>query len=189
MAVSAFASTTYEEVTKTAPDALKWAQMYVYKDKSITLDFVRRVENAGYKAIVITIDTLTTSMNSSDFRNKLILPENVRPFNYDAYTEGQDTHYEWDSLTKLIHPSLCWDDIKWLKSVTKLPVIVKGVLAPADATQAANYGVDGILVSNKGGRQLDGLPTTVSTITGLSTSPSISLHHTNEYDIKCEEAQ
>ncbi|KAM9784296.1 2-Hydroxyacid oxidase 1 isoform 2-T2 [Syngnathus typhle] len=128
------------------------------------------VEEAGYKAIFVTVDTPYLGRRLEDMRNCFKLPSHLRLSNFStdslAFSEGD---YGSDSglavyVAKAIDPSLCWDDITWLKKNTHLPVIVKGVLTGEDAARAVNYGVDGVLVSNHGARQLDGVPATLDVL-------------------------
>ncbi|XP_044038129.1 hydroxyacid oxidase 1 isoform X1 [Siniperca chuatsi] len=172
MMLSSWATSTIEEVmsamtTSLGGGGVLWLQLYIYKDRELTLSLVQRAEEVGYKAIFVTVDTPYLGKRCNDMRNQFKLPPHLSMSNFStaslAFSEG---NYGNDSglavyVAKAIDPTLCWDDITWLKSHTNLPVIVKGVLNGEDAVQAVNYGVDGILVSNHGARQLDGVPATV----------------------------
>ncbi len=160
MAVSAYASCSYEEIAKACPEVLRWCQMYIFKDKDLTTSFVRRAESHGYKALLITVDTGPLG-KKNDFRSELHLPEGVIPANFKDLSLGFDLREQLDDINGLIEPCLNWSHIRWLKSITKLPVVLKGIMSAEDAKEAVKYGVDGILVSNKGGRQFDVLPSTV----------------------------
>ncbi|XP_071375080.1 2-Hydroxyacid oxidase 1 [Centroberyx affinis] len=175
MMLSSWATSTIEEVmsamTSSQGDAgTLWLQLYIYKDRELTLSLVRRAEEAGYKAIFVTVDTPYLGRRWDDVRNRFKLPSHLSMSNFStaslAFSEG---NYGSDSglavyVAKAIDPTLCWDDITWLKKHTHLPVIVKGILTGEDAIQAVNYGVDGILVSNHGARQLDGVPATLDVL-------------------------
>ncbi|XP_068452252.1 2-Hydroxyacid oxidase 1 [Clinocottus analis] len=173
MMLSSWATSTIEEVmsamTASAGGAL-WLQLYIYKDRQLTLSLVRRAEEAGYKAIFVTVDTPYLGRRRDDMRNRFKLPPHLSLSNFSssslAFSEG---NYGNDSglavyVAKAIDPSLCWDDITWLKAETRLPVVVKGVMNGEDAALAVTYGVDGILVSNHGARQLDGVPATLDVL-------------------------
>ncbi|XP_049416258.1 hydroxyacid oxidase 1 [Epinephelus fuscoguttatus] len=173
MMLSSWATSTIEEVMSAmtaSPGGVLWLQLYIYKDRELTLSLVRRAEEAGYKAIFVTVDTPYLGRRWDDMRNRFKLPSHLSMSNFSsaslAFSEG---NYGNDSglavyVAKAIDPTLCWDDITWLKKHTHLPVIVKGVLNGEDAVQAVNYGVNGILVSNHGARQLDGVPATLDVL-------------------------
>ncbi|XP_061556724.1 hydroxyacid oxidase 1 [Phycodurus eques] len=175
MMLSSWATSTIEEVmsaTATSPGVggVLWLQLYIYKDRELTLSLVRRAEAAGYEAIFVTVDTPHLGRRLEDMRNSFKLPSHLRLSNFStdslALSEGD---FGSDSalavyVAKAIDPALCWDDITWLKKNTRLPVLVKGVLTGEDAARAVNYGVDGILVSNHGARQLDGVPATLDVL-------------------------
>uniref|UniRef100_A0A8C2ZQD3 (S)-2-hydroxy-acid oxidase n=2 Tax=Cyclopterus lumpus TaxID=8103 RepID=A0A8C2ZQD3_CYCLU len=174
MMLSSWATSTIEEVmsamTASPGGGVMWLQLYIYKDRELTISLVRRAEEAGYKAIFVTVDTPYLGRRRDDMRNHFKLPPHLSLSNFSsaslAFSEG---NYGNDSglavyVAKAIDPSLCWDDITWLKKHTYLPVIVKGVVNGDDAAQAVTYGVDGILVSNHGARQLDGVPATLDVL-------------------------
>ncbi|XP_068606142.1 2-Hydroxyacid oxidase 1 [Brachionichthys hirsutus] len=175
MMLSSWATSTIEEVmsamtSSVGPGGVLWLQLYIYKDRDLTLSLVKRAEDAGYKAVFVTVDTPYLGRRRDDMRNHFKLPRHLSMSNFStaslAFSEGD---YGNDSglavyAAKAIDPSLCWDDITWLKKHTRLPVIVKGVLNGDDAVQAVNYGVDGIVVSNHGARQLDGVPATLDVL-------------------------
>ncbi|XP_029292970.1 2-Hydroxyacid oxidase 1 [Cottoperca gobio] len=173
MMLSSWATSTIEEVMSAmtaSVGGVMWLQLYIYKDRELTLSLVRRAEEAGYKAIFVTVDTPYLGRRLDDMRNHFKLPPHLSMSNFSsaslAFSEG---NYGNDSglavyAAKAIDPTLCWDDITWLKKHTHLPVIVKGVLNGEDAVLAVNYGVDGVLVSNHGARQLDGVPATLDVL-------------------------
>ncbi|KAK2816815.1 hypothetical protein Q5P01_025006 [Channa striata] len=178
MMLSSWATSTIEEVMSAmsamtvspGDGGVLWMQLYIYKDRELTLSLVRRAERAGYKAIFVTVDTPYLGKRWDDMRNRFKLPPHLSMSNFStaslAFSEG---NYGNDSglavyVAKAIDPTICWDDITWLKRHTRLPVIVKGVLNGEDAVQAVSYGVDGILVSNHGARQLDGVPATLDVL-------------------------
>ncbi|XP_059901960.1 hydroxyacid oxidase 1 isoform X1 [Gadus macrocephalus] len=170
MMLSSWATSTIEEVSVASDGGVLWMQLYIYKDRELTLSLVRRAEEAGYKAIFVTVDTPYLGKRWDDVRNRFKLPSHLSMSNFSteslAFSEGS---YGNDSglavyVAKAIDPTLSWDDIAWLKEHTRLPVVVKGILTGEDARQALSHGVDGILVSNHGGRQLDGVSATLDAL-------------------------
>ncbi len=176
MIVSTMASHRLEDIAAAAPGA-KWFQLYYHKERGVTQELVRRAEAHGYKAICVTVDVARLGRRERDFRNQFTLPSDVVPRNFEDVAEiaGVDAAAHGPHFTahiaSLLYDSLTWDDIDWLKSITTLPLLLKGVLSSDDAKLAADAGVAGIVVSNHGGRQLDGvvnaldvLPDIVSTV-------------------------
>ena len=167
MVVSTVASMTIEEIAAAAPAPL-WFQLYVYKDPALTRDMVARAEAAGCRALVLTVDTPMLGRRERDARNRFALPEGIEPANFAAVhhlvaaraaREGQSPFAA--QVQQLFDPSLDWKTVAWLKSITKLPLILKGVVTPEDARLAVQAGVAGLIVSNHGGRQLDGAEATI----------------------------
>jgi 4-hydroxymandelate oxidase len=168
MVLSTTASVTIEELADAASGPL-WFQLYVYKDREITRTLIARAEARGYRAIVLTIDMPRMGRRERDVRSHFALPDHIRMRNLEQ--SGRPDAGAWSATSSfaeywraLLDPSLTWDAIGWLRSMTKLPILVKGVLSPDDAERAIGAGVDGIVVSNHGGRQLDG---TIATIDAL----------------------
>ncbi|XP_046886558.1 hydroxyacid oxidase 1 [Hypomesus transpacificus] len=171
MMLSSWATSTIEEVRSSAGEGLLWMQLYIYKDRDLTLSLVRRAEEAGYKAIFVTVDTPYLGKRRDDVRNRFKLPSHLRMSNFASaeLAFSSEEGYGEDSglavyVSQAIDPTLCWEHIAWLKAHTHLPVVVKGVLSAEDALQAVQFGVDGILVSNHGARQLDGVPATLDVL-------------------------
>ncbi|EEC07769.1 glycolate oxidase, putative [Ixodes scapularis] len=163
MILSTLSNTTLEDVAAAAPGGLRWFQLYVYKDRDITKDLVKRAENSGYKALVVTVDTPLFGNRIADVKNNFTLPDGLTVANLKGVGGGLDPSSGSGLAAygeKLLDPSLTWNDIKWLRSITNLKVIAKGVLTAEDARNAVNSGVSGILVSNHGARQLDGVTST-----------------------------
>jgi isopentenyl diphosphate isomerase/L-lactate dehydrogenase-like FMN-dependent dehydrogenase len=144
MIASTTATRSLEEIAQVASGPL-WFQLYVYPSLEIAEKLVRRAESAGYRAIVLTVDLPTLGNREKDRRNNVTIPPPpFREANFiDVDKEGQD----WVSLT--------WESLSWLRSITSLPILLKGILTAEDALQAIEHGMDGIIVSNHGGRQLD----------------------------------
>ncbi len=168
MCVSTIASTSLEDVAAAADGPL-WFQLYVYKDRAVTIDMVARAEAAGYRALVLTVDTPRLGRRERDVRNKFALPPDVSIANLERY--GTPEALRWaggSSFTEYVHKlldsGLTWESVDWLRSVTKLPVLIKGILTAEDAALALAHGAAGIVVSNHGGRQLDGAIATIDAL-------------------------
>ncbi|TMW62257.1 hypothetical protein Poli38472_009750 [Pythium oligandrum] len=169
--LSTLSTTSLEDVAEANPSGLRWYQLYVFKDRDITLQLVRRAEKAGYKAIVLTVDTPLLGHREADVRNHFSLPGHLQLANF-AKVGGDHAHGVkglGDSglaqyVSSLFDLTLNWEDVKWLKSITKLPVVVKGVLTAEDAAIAVEMGCEAILVSNHGARQLDGVSATIDAL-------------------------
>jgi 4-hydroxymandelate oxidase len=171
MCCSTIASTTLEEIAAVATGPL-WFQLYVYRDRAVTLDLVRRAEATGYRALVLTVDTPRLGRRERDVRNQFVLPANISIRNLERY--GKDDAKRWSegsSFTEYVHrlldSSLTWDAVTWLRSITKLPILIKGILAGADGALAVEHGASGVVVSNHGGRQLDGAMATIDALPGV----------------------
>src|SRR4051794_34907500 len=165
MLVSSAASHSIEEVAET--NAPRWYQLYWVNDREICESFVHRAEAGGYGAIVITLDTLTLGWRPRDLRQAylpFIKGEGCGQYFSDpVFLSKLEKTPEEDMLTAAAtmlatfpNLGLTWDDLDWLRSQTKLPILVKGVLTADDAQEALRHGVDGVIVSNHGGRQVDG---------------------------------
>ncbi|KAG0057472.1 Hydroxyacid oxidase 1 [Gryganskiella cystojenkinii] len=204
MILSSWATTTAEDtiaagkeipVDESTPGLpLYWFQLYVYKDRAMTEQLIRRVEKCGYKALVITVDTPFLGRRLADVRNVFKLPSHMSMANFEtkdskvtmanildqseagevlkakaaAAASTASVKQQESSLAAYvvsqIDPTLNWNDIAWVRSISNLPIVVKGVLTAEDAKLAADIGVEGILVSNHGGRQLDGVLATIDAL-------------------------
>jgi 4-hydroxymandelate oxidase len=172
MILSTLATTSLEDVASAA-DGPKWFQLYVYKDKEVTRSLVSRAESAGYKALCLTVDVPFIGYRERDLRNAWSFPFPLANFMETSLEKmpigvvntssglGSYIASKWD-------PSLSWKDLEWLCSITKLPVVVKGILAGDDAVLAADHGAKAVVVSNHGGRQLD------SAISGIAALPEVA---------------
>ena len=144
-----------------------WFQLYLQPDRGFTQALVQRAEAAGYEALVLTVDAPTSGVRDRERRAGFRLPPGVGPVNLtglqvpapSALSPGQSALFDG-----LLHHAPTWDDIAWLQSITRLPVLLKGVLHPADARQAVSVGAAGLIVSNHGGRTLDTAPATVTAL-------------------------
>ncbi|KFV14047.1 Hydroxyacid oxidase 1, partial [Pterocles gutturalis] len=158
MMLSSWATSSIEEVAEAAPAGLRWLQLYVYKDREVTKSLVKRAEKAGYKGIFVTVDTPFLGRRIDDVRNKFQLPPHLR------FQNDTRTLFCCRVGAEAIDASLNWEDIRWLRELTSLPIVVKGILRADDAKEAVKIGVNGILVSNHGARQLDGVPATIDVL-------------------------
>jgi isopentenyl diphosphate isomerase/L-lactate dehydrogenase-like FMN-dependent dehydrogenase len=163
--LSSAATHSIEQVAETG--APRWFQLYWVNDREICESFVRRAEAAGYGAIVVTLDTLTLGWRPRDLRLAylpFIKGEGCGQYFTDpVFLSKLDQSPKEDLLTAAAtmlatfpNIGLTWDDLDWLRAQTSLPILVKGVLTADDARLALHHGVDGIVVSNHGGRQVDG---------------------------------
>ena len=165
--LSTAASHSIEEIAEAMGDAPRWFQLYWVSNRDVVASLVRRAEAAGYGAIVVTLDTLILGWRPRDLRNAY-LPfrdgEGIAQFTSDpVFRELLPVPPEQDPLVAAgtmlsMFPNLAlqWGDLAYLRELTKLPILVKGVLTGEDAVRALAAGVDGIVVSNHGGRQVDG---------------------------------
>lgn len=172
MTLSTIATSSIEEVAKAVPNSPKFFQLYIYKDRDITRSLVKRAEDCGFKALMLTVDTPFMGQRYADERNRFKLPPDLRMANFEKESESSNRiqHIKDDQpssglteyTNQLFDQSLTWKDLDWLRSITRLPIIVKGIMTSEDARIALKHKVDGILVSNHGGRQLDTVPSTVN---------------------------
>lgn len=164
MVVSTQAGVALEEVAA-QPGARLWFQLYVNPDRGFTGELVRRAEAAGYRALVITVDA-PVSLRNREQRAGFRLPPGVEAVNLRGQPPppSPTTGDERDALRALLAGAAGWADIDWLRSFTKLPILLKGIMTAEDAERAAAHGADGIVVSNHGGRVLDTLPATIEAL-------------------------
>ncbi|MDP3250767.1 MAG: alpha-hydroxy acid oxidase [Hydrogenophaga sp.] len=147
-----------------------WFQLYLQADRAFTHDLVQRAEAAGYEALVLTVDAPVQGARDRERRASFRLPAGVRAVNLDGMRSPPPTPLLatqsalFDDL--LLHAPT-WDDVSWLRSVTRLPVLLKGVLHAEDAKLAIEHGISGLIVSNHGGRTLDTAITTAAALPAL----------------------
>jgi L-lactate dehydrogenase (cytochrome) len=167
MIASTASAFSLEEIAVASGDGPRWFQLYWPNDRRLVESFVGRAEAAGYEAIVVTVDTFIPGWKPRDLQQAwLPFLEGMGNANFfqdpvfraDLEKAPEDDigaatgHY----LGVYVNPSLTWDDLTWLREQTSLPIVVKGIQHPDDAREAASRGLDGIVVSNHGGRQVDG---------------------------------
>jgi 4-hydroxymandelate oxidase len=148
-----------------------WFQLYWLRDDAATLGLVRRAEDAGCEAIVLTADVPWMGRRLRDIRNRFALPAHVRAANITttaaAHERAGDGSAVATHTSQEFSPALTWPAVARLREHTSLPVVVKGLLAPEDAARAVEHGVDAIVVSNHGGRQLDGAVASIEALPGI----------------------
>lgn len=171
MIVSTIASKSLEEIAA-AVSVPRWFQLYAYRDRNVTEDLVRRAVKAGYRAICLTADTPLLGRREKDERNRFTLPPgmgigNLRLEGLEGMPEAERGSAFAKYVEAFLNPGLTWRDVDWLKSISQVPVVVKGIMTAEDARLAVDHGVDGIVVSNHGGRQLD------STLGTLDALPEV----------------
>ncbi|MEO8861322.1 MAG: alpha-hydroxy-acid oxidizing protein [Ginsengibacter sp.] len=176
--VSTVSSKTIEEIGAVHGEHPHWFQLYWGRNNDFTRSIIGRAERAGYSAIVVTLDTRLFAWRERDIQNAYL------PF---LYNEGLANYFSdpvflsevgdpsKDKMRTMMHfancfsnPTSTWDDLAVIRTCTKLPVIVKGIQHPADAKKAIDHGADGIIVSNHGGRQLDGAIGAIDTLQGIA---------------------
>lgn len=168
--VSSSAGSSVEEVARTG-NAAKWFQLYVPKDRQVARRLVQRVERAGYGAIIVTVDL--GEWKDADRRNRFSLPKemlvkHLRDVGFEQVTEGMSYQEVVDFNLQAWNLSFTWDIFDWLRGVTKLPLLIKGVLRTEDARKAVSIGLDGVVVSNHGGRRLDGMPASIDMLPSIA---------------------
>ncbi|WP_422740732.1 alpha-hydroxy acid oxidase [Micromonospora sp. WMMD729] len=145
-----------------ATRAAVWMQLYWLRDRAVVADLVTRAENAGCRALMLTVDVPRMGRRLRDMRSGFTLPDDVVAANLPPEVGAPAHSGGLHSSALMVHtglafdPKLSWRDLDWLRRRTRLPIVVKGVLHPDDAVRAADLGVDAVVVSNHGGRQLDG---------------------------------
>jgi lactate 2-monooxygenase len=184
LTASSAASHTIEQIAGELGEQARWYQLYWPRDRELAHSFVKRAERAGYGAIVVTLDTWLLGWRPADL-SEAFLPflwgEGNKNYLEDPVFKGllekppeQDMQAaigQW--AWQFANPQVTWEDLKWLREITELPIVLKGILHPDDARLAVEHGVQGVLVSNHGGRQVDGaigaldaLPEVVAAIDG-----------------------
>jgi 4-hydroxymandelate oxidase len=152
---STLSNCTLEEIAA-SNRAPKWFQLYVHKDREVTETLVRRAEQAGYAALVLTVDVPVLGRRLMDVRNGFALPRGLKFANLETFVGKNSGSQLAEFFASRHDASLSWGDLKWLRSLSKLPLWLKGIVRGDDAKRALDAGAAGIIVSNHGGRQLDG---------------------------------
>lgn len=161
MVLSTMSTVSLEEVASTGVP--RWFQLYINRDREVTRALVARAEAAGYTALALTVDTPAIGIRYADQRHGFSLPDGMTLANLGRpLPPGRGSALR--AFSDGFHPSLTWHDVSWLREITDLPVVAKGVLTAADARRAVDAGCAAVLVSNHGGRQLDGDPATLDVL-------------------------
>ncbi len=168
MVLSSLSTTSVEAVMRAAT-APVWFQLYINKDRKFTRDLVARVEAAGCAALMVTVDTPEWGRRERDVRNQFHLPPglaavNLLPSNARGKIISQSGAGMGQAFSWMLDASVTWKDLDWLRSLTKLPVIVKGICRADDADRSVEHGASGIVVSNHGARQMDTAPATLDVL-------------------------
>ena len=182
-ALSTLGTTSIERLAAEVPDARRWFQLYLWRDREASRDFVDRAKESGYEAIVLTVDTPIAGPRLRDVRNGLTIPPSLsirtlaegalhpgwwfdlmttEPLEFASLHRFEGTVAEL--VGRMFDPSLAMADLSWLRSAWDGPLIVKGIQTVADARAVVDAGADAVVVSNHGGRQLDRAPTTLEVL-------------------------
>jgi L-lactate dehydrogenase (cytochrome) len=182
---------TIEELAATSI-APRWLQVFVYRDRAFTREFVERAAASGFDALVLTTDNKLVGSRERDIRNAFTIPPRFTPLdlaamagklpwlmrmgprlpkvtfaNYASLGAKIDISSIARKMPDLLDQTMSWREVDWLRGLWKGPLLLKGILHPAEATQAVACGVDGVIVSNHGGRQLDGVPASLDALPGV----------------------
>jgi 4-hydroxymandelate oxidase len=168
MILSSLSNTPIEDVVREATGPV-WFQLYVYRDRTATEAVIARAEAAGCRALVLTVDAPLIGTRERDVKNGFALPPglsvaNMLPAGYGTIAPQAGESGLAAYIAEMFDTSLTWKDLAWLRSVSKLPLVLKGIVRADDARRAVDAGVDAIVVSNHGGRQLDTSPATIDAL-------------------------
>ena len=161
MCLSTIATSSAAEVAEAAPEGRRWFQLYCYRDRGVTRSLVEQAVTAGYEAVVLTVDVPVFGRRERDVR-LAYLPTVTVPSAILAF--GRSDPMSPAEIATLFDPTLSWRDLEWIASLSNLPLLVKGVLTHEDAELAVEHGAAGVVVSNHGGRQLDGVQASIDAL-------------------------
>ncbi|MFQ3614003.1 MAG: alpha-hydroxy acid oxidase [Cyanobacteriota bacterium] len=183
MVLSTMATQSLESVAAVAhPQIPQWFQLYVHRDRGLTRCLLERAEQAGYQALCLTVDAPVLGRRERDMRNRFQLPTGMSLANLASnadlgcLSDGAESSL-FTYFMNQIDPTLSWKDLEWLASCTHLPILVKGILRGDDALRCFEHGAQGVIVSNHGGRQLDGA------IASLDALPEVVQQVGNQMEI------
>jgi len=149
-----------------------WFQLYIQPDREFTAQLVERAQSAGYQALVLTVDAPIHGPRNREQRSGFVLPPSISPVNLHGMRAlaPHSLHPGGPSLlsSQHVHHAATWADVQWLRGLTHLPIVLKGILAADDALRALDAGIDGIIVSNHGGRTLDTLPASITVLPSIA---------------------
>ena len=160
MCLSTLATSHPSEIAAEAPPARRWFQLYCFSDSGVTRALIDEAVDSGFEAIALTVDAPRAGRRERDFRTGFALPAEVTAPAVAAAV-GSDRAMTPKEVFDLVDPTLGWDDLASLASECSLPILLKGVHTGEDAALAVEHGAAGVIVSNHGGRQLDGVPATL----------------------------
>lgn len=171
MVVSTQAGVRLEQLAKEAHAPL-WFQLYIQADRHFSLQLLQRAEDAGYQAIVLSVDAPVSGLRNREQRSGFVMPDSLQAVNLAGMQQpppyqAQAGHSPLFNSPLLAHAAT-WQDIQWLKGHTRLPIIIKGIMHPSDAQLAIEHGADGIIVSNHGGRVVDGVPASIDVLAAVA---------------------
>ncbi|KAI8393625.1 FMN-dependent dehydrogenase-domain-containing protein [Radiomyces spectabilis] len=158
--IPTLASCSFDQIVDAAtPEQTQWLQLYVNSDREVTKKFIQHAEKRGVKGLFVTVDAPQLGRREKDMRSKYSdeAPGEMENKDQDVNRGEGAARY----ISTFIDPSLNWEDLKWLKSITKMPIMLKGIQTAEDAVLAAQHGCQGIVISNHGGRQLDFAPSAI----------------------------
>nr|XP_039258503.1 hydroxyacid oxidase 2-like [Styela clava] len=161
-----WSSCTIEQIAEKVPKCLRWFQLYVVNDRDVVKTLIQRAEQNGYCAIVVTVDVMAVGKRFTVLRNELSWRQDLPPGNFEDGYLNRNSENDKD-VDLNIDQTINWDDIDWIRSITNLPIIIKGIITVEMALEAVDHEVDGIIVSNHGGRCLD------STLPAIHALPKI----------------
>jgi 4-hydroxymandelate oxidase len=163
LCVSTFTTRTHEEIAAAAPASMQWCQLYVFRDRGTTREHLAGAVDGGCSAVVLTVDTPRLAHRERDVRQGFEIPGEL-PLPYARGTIGSTPQNPAEHFS-LLDASLSWRDLEWIAGEGRLPIVLKGVSTAEDAELAVEHGAAAIVVSNHGGRQLDGAPATLDALT------------------------
>ncbi len=167
MVVSTLSSTALEDIANTASSPL-WFQLYLQTEQADSLALIQRAEEAGYRALVVTVDAALNGCRNAEQRAGFVLPDQISAVNLDGRKLPAHGLSVPAGASLFQNPTLAglhdWSDIEWVVAHTRLPVLIKGILAPQDARRAIQAGAAGLIVSNHGGRVLDTVPASIEAL-------------------------
>jgi isopentenyl diphosphate isomerase/L-lactate dehydrogenase-like FMN-dependent dehydrogenase len=163
MVLSTLATSTPADVAAAAPGGRRWFQLYCYRDRGVTQAMIDQADEAGYEAIVLTVDAPRLGRRERDVRTGFVIPAEVTVPSFAAAAGGPAAGTPADMFA-LMDPAVDWDDLERLAAGCRLPVVVKGIVTAEDARLACEHGAAALVVSNHGGRQLDGAIATIDAL-------------------------
>jgi isopentenyl diphosphate isomerase/L-lactate dehydrogenase-like FMN-dependent dehydrogenase len=163
MVLSTLATSTPAEVAAAAPEGERWFQLYCYRDRGLTRALMDQAADAGFTALALTVDAPRLGRRERDLRTGFEIPAEVSVPSFAAAAGGAIGGTPADMFA-LMDPALRWPDLEQLASASSLPLLVKGILTAEDGRLACEHGAAGVIVSNHGGRQLDGVSATIDAL-------------------------